>query len=34
MELDLLSVMWGLVEAPCRGEISVFMPFRILRRVM
>ena len=30
----LLSETWGLVEAPCRGEISILMPFRVLRRLM
>jgi hypothetical protein len=30
----LLSETRGLVEAPCRGQINVLMPFRALRRVM
>ena len=30
----LLSETWGLVEAPCRGQISVLIPFLALRRLM
>jgi hypothetical protein len=34
MGLNLLGETRGLVEAPCRGQISFLIPFLALRRLM